>query len=702
MTSNPNPHSSHLPDKTALKQKSSGLLSDVAQAIRSFVRPNFYRLHLAYFVITILITSAIFYGANTSGAGNEPVRYIDALFLTASSMTTTGLNTIDLNVLTGYQQSILFVLMLLGDLSTVSIVVVVIRRWFFRKRIGSQVASSEHARKLVAEIDEELANRHSHHSGNGGQVRRRFVETSDATPPRRRSKPDRARRTREHHMGGPAAPWETGLWQKLVRNPWRWPEGNGLQPHEHHYLSFEPRLDDRGRFRRLTDEEYTELGGVEYKALKLLCWLLPLHTAFWILGLMVILAPYASQHRPTAALLHDSQPGHLSPGWWGVFMSISAYTNCGLSLLNADLIPFQRNWLILIVMGAGIIAGNTFYPIFLRFYLWILSKVVPKHTRLHHSIAFLLHHPRRCYLFLFDSKTTWILFATQLGLILGEWMLFEVLNIHQTAIAALGTGTKTMDGLFQCLGTRSSGLYIVTISSIAPAIQILYLLLMYLSVFPLLITLRTTNVYEERSVGLDAEEADAQDATENKKQRGGEQGGRLSGMHIRNQLAYDLWWIALAWILICVVEEPQLNTDAQGFGIFPILFEVVSAYGNCGLSLGVPYAYYSLSGQFHTLSKLILIPVMLRGRHRILPLAIDRSIMIPGQGLMEELDRHYVSGLTDEKETERQIRRAERGSQAEIATGGNAQDPEDHLQKKESSGEQGNGFGVLRQEARCA
>ena len=173
-------------------------------------------------------------------------------------------------------------------------------------------------------------------------------------------------------------------------------------------------------------------------------------------------------------------------------------------------------------------------------------------------------------------------------------------------------------------------------------------------------------------------------------------------MHIRNQLAYDLWWIALAWILICVVEEPQLNTDAQGFGIFPILFEVVSAYGNCGLSLGVPYAYYSLCGQFHTLSKLILIPVMLRGRHRILPLAIDRSIMIPGQGLMEELDRHYVGGLTNEKETERQIRKAERGSQAEIATGGNAQDPVDHQGGEDARQGQNGEFGCPRQEARYA
>lgn len=34
---------------------------------------------------------------------------------------------------------------------------------------------------------------------------------------------------------------------------------------------------------------------------------------------------------------------------------------------------------------------------------------------------------------------------------------------------------------------------------------------------------------------------------------------------------------------------------------------------------------------------------MLRGRHRILPMAIDRAVLLPGQDLMEKLDREYSS-----------------------------------------------------------
>lgn len=84
------------------------------------------------------------------------------------------------------------------------------------------------------------------------------------------------------------------------------------------------------------------------------------------------------------------------------------------------------------------------------------------------------------------------------------------------------------------------------------------------------------------------------------------------------------------------------------------VFEVVSAYGTVGLSLGIPtvgssiYGFglfpirhfqqnYSLSGAFHPLSKLIICAVMLRGRHRGLPVAIDRAVMLPELNLDDEM-----------------------------------------------------------------
>jgi hypothetical protein len=47
----------------------------------------------------------------------------------------------------------------------------------------------------------------------------------------------------------------------------------------------------------------------------------------------------------------------------------------------------------------------------------------------------------------------------------------------------------------------------------------------------------------------------------------------------------------------------------------------------------LPDQNYSFCGGWHTISKLILVAVMLRGRHRGLPLAIDKAVMLPDEAL---------------------------------------------------------------------
>ncbi|CAI0645139.1 unnamed protein product [Colletotrichum noveboracense] len=54
--------------------------------------------------------------------------------------------------------------------------------------------------------------------------------------------------------------------------------------------------------------------------------------------------------------------------------------------------------------------------------------------------------------------------------------------------------------------------------------------------------------------------------------------------------------------------------------------------GNVGLSLGHPSVMTSLSGEFTTFSKLVVCAMMIRGRHRGLPYALDKAIMLPSEG----------------------------------------------------------------------
>jgi len=62
---------------------------------------------------------------------------------------------------------------------------------------------------------------------------------------------------------------------------------------------------------------------------------------------------------------------------------------------------------------------------------------------------------------------------------------------------------------------------------------------------------------------------------------------------------------------------------AKTYGV--LVFEMVSAFGGIGLTLGIPTDNFSFSGAFGPLSKLIVCIIMLRGRHRGLPVAIDRA-----------------------------------------------------------------------------
>ena len=99
-----------------------------------------------------------------------------------------------------------------------------------------------------------------------------------------------------------------------------------------------------------------------------------------------------------------------------------------------------------------------------------------------------------------------------------------------------------MDGLYQAHALRAAGFYIIVIDQIAPALQIFYLVVMYLSAFPIILSLRQSNIYEERSLGQDddlsARGEDPRDShggdSVNTKPRS------LLGEHIRQQLAYDI------------------------------------------------------------------------------------------------------------------------------------------------------------------
>lgn len=484
--------------------------------------------------------------------------------------------------------------------------------------------------RLVQDIEDNRRIDQSSSSSNNSLRQRQVIARRVSGTNGQQEKPVKLqplnRRRTFHHQTGfgfVPTPWETKLAKNFFSRVFD-SVTSELKPEQHNYVSFKPHLDSRGRFLELSEHDRLELGGVEYRALQALLFILIGYQLFWYLFGVAFLVPYAYRSK-TQEILRQAQPGGLNPGWWAFFSTVTEFCNGGLSVLNANFIPFSGSPYILIIAGSLALVGQTQFPIFLRLTIWIMRKCVPTGSRLHTTLQFLLQHPRRCFIYLFPSRQTWYLLAIQIVIDITAWLCFEVLNIGMPDVDALPTGTRILDGLFQATGLRTSGAYIIAFSSLAPACLVAYLVIMYISSYPLVMTLRKTNTYEERSIGLNE----------------GDDTAAGIASHLQKQLAYDIWFQFLAFFLVSIIERGHILKGDPGFDSFSVLFEVTSAYGTVGLSTGVPGEDYSLSGSFASLSKVVMLFVMVRGRHRGLPLAIDRSILLPGEELMQRLDLEY-------------------------------------------------------------
>lgn len=344
-------------DKTKAKDILGSWGRRIKCKIHNFFHLDFYKVHLLYFILVIAVSSGILYGANASTVS---LAYIDALYLCTSAMCNVGLNPVNLGDLTGFQQCVVFVLMLLGDMTLVTASVVVVRRYYFSKRIKDLIQRSEAGRRIADDIEEQ---RQSEHGA--------------APTSREASNSVRAEHRISRLVAHP---------QRMMMFPWRWKalqtdypsirrhmafltplrrcRANGvLDPFSRNKKNDDARQHSRRDFKRnlghkvtpicypsrrwtyqsqersmpLRHEQKKELGGVEYRALEVLTWLLPGYCTCWLVIVMLVVTPYAA-HSRVADIIRSAQPGNLSPVWWSVFATVSAYSNNGLNLLNKNMI----------------------------------------------------------------------------------------------------------------------------------------------------------------------------------------------------------------------------------------------------------------------------------------------------------------------------------------------------------------------------
>ncbi|CAE6427706.1 unnamed protein product [Rhizoctonia solani] len=381
----------------------------------------------------------------------------------------------------------------------------------------------------------------------------------------------------------------------------------------------------------LDEDDLERMGGDEYNALVVLSWIVAGHYFFNHMIAFIILAPYSAKVplvRDVIEAQNQSSGRKLNPTWFALFSVISAYANAGLTVVDTSLTQMSTAYVMIFVIIWLILVGATAFPLSLRFFVWLGTKIF-RNGSTGRGLKFLLRHPRRCFMYLFPSHQSWYLLFTLVVIFVLDWAAYLTFNIGMPGIEAVPIGPRIVGGFLQAVGQRAGGFTTINLQAIAPALQVVYIATMFVQVYPIAMAVRTSNVYEDSGVVIYEEELDDEEPTNLPPGRGAGFTAYL-GWHVKHQLAQDLFWLLAALTTLCAFERNRILAEETAyFNIFSLFFEIVSAFANVGFSLGVSSQPFSLSGEMRTIPKLVIIGLMIRGRHRGLPMAIDRSVQLP-------------------------------------------------------------------------
>lgn len=395
--------------------------------LRAYMPPmNFLTVHYAYFIALSLVASLVFWGSSDP---KFSVSYTDSLFLVVSAITEAGLNTVNLSQITTWQQIILFLLIILGSSIWVSIWTVAFRKHVFETRFEEIVKP----RNALNATGSPVPVGHSLSSASSTA----FQQTLEMTTHRAEQAPVPTTsvefdRVDEKH------PRKYGPWA-----------ANSLFSHRGAWRNFQ--------FHDLRREEREQLGGYEYRSLKLLSIVVPLYFFLWQFLGCLALGAWINNH-----MASTTKANGINPWWLGIFNGASAFNNSGMSLLDANMVPFQNAHYVLVTMGLLILAGNTVYPIFLRLIFWTGLRLLylfsseDRFGDTKATLEFILRYPRRVYTNMFPSRPTWWLLFMVVLLNCIDWIAFELLNLGNTVIESIPRGSRILDGLFQAIGETSS------------------------------------------------------------------------------------------------------------------------------------------------------------------------------------------------------------------------------------------------------
>ncbi|KAL7092463.1 hypothetical protein ACP275_12G166100 [Erythranthe tilingii] len=287
---------------------------------------------------------------------------------------------------------------------------------------------------------------------------------------------------------------------------------------------------------------------------------------------------------------------------FAVFTVVSTFASCGFLPTNENMIVFRENSGLMWILIPQILLGNTLFPSCLRFTIWVLGRKVKKA-----EAEFLMKNAAEVgYLHLLPGLHSVLVAATVVGFVLVGFVMFCSLEWDSAALGGLSGYRKVVGVLFQCVNTRHTGETIVDLSTVAPAVLVFFVVMMYLPPYTSFLPI----------IKRDDDQQQNPEIIMNEKRK----------TAAENLVFSQLSYLVIFVILICITERKSLKDDPINFSVLNIIVEVVSAYGNVGFTTGYSCGrrvspdpncvdkWYGFSGKWSDEGKVILIIVMFFGR----------------------------------------------------------------------------------------
>ncbi|PIC64366.1 Ktr system potassium uptake protein D [Sporosarcina sp. P13] len=256
----------------------------------------------------------------------------------------------------------------------------------------------------------------------------------------------------------------------------------------------------------------------------------------------------------------------------GMFMSVSATTNAGFDITGSSMMPYHNDYFVQIILMTLIILGAIGFPVLIEIKAYF-SKKVPN------------------FRFSLFTKITTATFG--MLMVLGTAMIWLLESFH--SFKGMSWHQQFFTALFQSVSARSAGLVTYDVTNFSDATDILVSSLMFIGASPSSVGggIRTTTFAIALLFLINFAK-----------------GNDVIHIFKRQIKLIDVFRSYAVILVACVMVMTALLLlllTEPGIPVVPLLFEITSAFGTCGMSLGI-------TSELSVVGKLIIMALMFIGR----------------------------------------------------------------------------------------